>query len=187
MRFGACLALMAGVLIATPARTADISDEYDVVVAFYTAVTDVCVHIARGQRLTAEVADRLNWQPVPAGAPIRSRFPKIPNWFTSKSYPDSLYLGLGDKLRDCHLILANTPFAKDGQSEMTRVLLETGFRQLNPVSLSKTMNDFRFAYELPEGVMMASLQGPYGTVDGGKDDQASFHMTLMTKDPLKLP
>jgi hypothetical protein len=180
------LGLLAAALIAAqPAAAAEISRDPDLAIAFVNAIADICMPMVHGAPLTKDAADRMNLQPAPADAPVRRGWPKIPDWFASKAYPDSLYVGAGDKPNNCHLILANTTLTKDAQAKVRALLLAVGYKLASPTSLSKDMNDFMFAQETPEGVLAVSLQGPYDTVEGGKDDQADLHMGLIPKGALK--
>ncbi|HMI19129.1 MAG TPA: hypothetical protein VK533_06265 [Sphingomonas sp.] len=180
MRRALAAIFLACSLGAAPASTKVSSADPDLAIAFFNAIPDICFQTARGHGPTAENAGALLLDPLPGIPPsLRANFGNIPTWFRLKSKPENIFVGVGDRMHACHLVLTDTTQAQEVQSKAKAILAATGFTMVKGPTLNDTMTVF--AKQAPDGYMLVALQGPFNATDGGAGVQAVADVNLMPK------
>jgi len=132
---GFVLGVLIGQMIASAAQAGVINDP-DVATPFFNAIPDICFQTARGHPPTAENAGTMlleATETIPASA--KARFPSVPHWFRLQLQPDHIFVGVGDKVNACHIVLANTPLTREVQTQVLLLLKIGGFQILRETHL----------------------------------------------------
>lgn len=184
MRSSITFALM-GLIAAYPMQASAIavSDGPELATRFFNTIPDVCFQTARGNPPTSENAASLLLEPALDVPPtVKTHFSRITTWFRLKSQPDNVFVGVGDRPKACHVILANTTQTVEVQNKVIAFLKAGGFQTLKTNTVPGSDTDMIFIKKAPDGYMLISLQAPHNVLRGGVGDQGAVHVNLMPKE-----
>jgi len=170
------------ILLATtaPATAPTVVDSPELPIRFINAIADICIPTTRGHPPTAQNATILQLEPNATLPPYaKQHYGRATSWFRLKSAPANVFIGVGDR-NNCHLVLANTRQTREIQQKTVALLTAAGAKVLSNTPNDQA-NDILFAQELPDGMLLLSLQAPHDTINNGEDDQGALHIGMMSK------